>query len=30
MWPEFELLWDFMPVLIPCKFVDDAIKGMEK
>ena len=25
--PEFELVWDFMPVLITCKFDGDLIQG---
>ena len=27
MWPEFELIRDFMPVLVICKFDDDWIKN---
>ena len=26
-WPKLELLWDFMPVLITCKFEKDLIKN---
>ena len=25
IWPKFELVWDFMPVLVTCKFVEDRI-----
>ena len=28
--PEFELIWDFMHVLIICKFDDDKIKKKTK
>ena len=27
MWPEFELVRDFMAVLVTCKFDDDPIKN---
>ena len=29
IWPEFELIWHFMPVLVTCKFEDDWIKSEE-
>ena len=29
IWLEFELIWDFMAVLLTCKFEDDAIKKSE-
>ena len=25
IWPQFELVWDFMPVLVTCKFDEDWI-----
>ena len=27
IWPEFELVWDFMPVLLICNFDEDPIKN---
>ena len=27
IWPEFELIWDFMGVLVTCKFEEDLIKS---
>ena len=27
IWPKFELIWDFMPVLITCKFEKDLFKN---
>ena len=27
IWPKFELIQDFMAVLVTCKFEDDAIKS---
>ena len=27
IWPKFELIWAFMPILFTCKFYKDPIKG---